>query len=181
MRLKIAMIPHLPKLAVSDLPKGWHDPSDPPLSAEAHLQVPGFTLHLERQLLGGPLFIATASLLRCRQTARFAIERFGNVWGGGCPVITLESLGQPDNGEPDPENPVADEKGLVYYGQRTSTEDWVRMCAHSISILGGIAEKMLNRPPFEVPEGSCVWVFTTRPLAAAARFIDTAFKKLKTW
>lgn len=163
MQLRLAMIPHLQKTPVRDLPEGW-DRSDPPITEESFSKVAPLTDQLFAEL-GPPTVIATAPQLRCVQTASEAIERWGDYWAGYLPVITLNTLCQPDNGDHDPDNPAADENGLVFYGRRTIEKHWCKAFDLSLDLLAAIAFNQIDDSG-----RACVWAFTSRPIAAAARF-----------
>lgn len=110
-------IPHFKKMAVRDLPPG-HDPSDPPLAAGELDKARQFSYQLEAWH-GPPDIIFHSDKLRCVQTATSAFVRFGNK----VPVISLDTLAQPENGDLDSKNPDADENGLVYYGPRSFSQE----------------------------------------------------------
>lgn len=159
-------IPHLKKMAVKDLPPG-HDPSDPPLTPESLKEAKRLSVTLEKKY-GAPSLILHSPKLRCFQTAEPAILKFGQFHKGGCPVISLNSLCQPDSGDHDPLNPKADKDGHVIYGDHATKEQWYHWFVQSRNFLNIYLEnyRFINGGLKE-REGT-IWVFTHRPICAAA-------------
>lgn len=171
---KFVFIPHLKKMAVSDLlPIDWDDLSDPPLATESMAKAETLTEELI-QKFGSPLGIFQSTKLRCRQTAGPMVQKFVNPFASRkdtVPLVTLDTLAQTENGDLDPDNPAADEKKLVYYGPRSNSLDWYRWYEDSMMVITELTEMWRRHSPFceAGRHDNAVYVFTHRPIVAAAR------------
>jgi hypothetical protein len=87
-----------------------------------------------------------------------AVDQFGQHHLGGVVVIELNTLAQPDSGDVDPRNPKARPDGLVLYGPESFALDWQRWFLMSLAVIQAVRSS------------GPVWVFTHRPLVAAARW-----------
>lgn len=154
--MRTIWVPHLKKKAVKDLQPN-SDPSDPPLADGEKEKAVKLITDLEEQF-GHPDVIFHSPKLRCVQTATPAFNRFKDQ----IPMICMDTLAQSENGDLDPQNPGADEKGLVYYGPRTYSPEWYELFMASFWKI--MVEYHRNRHEYEL-----MWVFTHRPLVAAAR------------
>ena len=157
---RMCLVPHGKKVAVKNLPDGW-DKADPPLTDESRLKAAEMMENMVQH--GTPSLIVVSSKLRAFQTAKPAIERFVSIMG--VPLLMLKSFGQPDNGDHDPDNPTADSRGLVMYGERSTRADWWQwfhetMRAIAFFQLGNLLTTNM------------VWGFSHRPFAAMARWIS---------
>lgn len=161
MAIRQIWIPHLPKMKVKDLQSG-SDPTDPPLTQESIIQAPPLTRHLHERF-GIPAMLFQSPKVRCVQTAAPAVATFGDLMHNGILVITLNTLAQPDNGDYDPTNPNARKSdGLFIYGPGSSDSDWLQWFKRSL--------KAIRLLTVELQTEDVIWVFTHRPIVAAARW-----------
>ncbi|MDO8435449.1 MAG: hypothetical protein Q7S89_02095 [bacterium] len=162
-------IPHLKKMSVAEAHGlgifGYpaFDPADPPLAR-------GWDLHakeLARELFvkfGQPAVIFTSPKRRCLQTAASAIELNVKPKDPKAPIaVSLSCLAQTDSGDHAPSDSRAEKDGLVYYGERSGPADWVRWFDQSREVIRRLRV-------VDAPRDQTVWVFTHRPLVAAARW-----------
>ncbi|GEM_PF-6724745 len=165
-------IPHLKKLSVSYLPRDA-DPSDPPLTDGAKVEARNLYYQMRGRYPVSAIF--TSLKRRALQTAEPAIEDVNNGRCGDIPIISLNTLGQPDNGDLDPGNPDAEIdgplKGWMIYGKRSTTDDWWKWFRTSMLYITIAAE---NAPLIPEP---VIWVYTHRPLVACARLAAEAEAK----
>jgi hypothetical protein len=97
-----------------------------------------------------------------------AIARFGQLHEkNGVLVVELNSLAQPDSGEKDPVNPLARTDGLVIYGPPSTSVQWLEWFHRSREVIQAIGLEHLDDDEDTVT----YYVFTHRPLVAAARFV----------
>lgn len=167
-------IPHGKKQEAECLPPGV-DFSDPPLTAQAKLdaRILFGRMHREFSLSG----IFTSPKARALGTAWPAIEQYGNLLdtlqNRRAPIVTMNTLAQPDSDEYDPENSQAKQdgpmKGWVIYGPESSPEDWWWWFQISLPFI----EMMGKRTPLKISGPTTIWVYTHRPFVGCAALADS--------
>ncbi|MBI4262331.1 histidine phosphatase family protein [Candidatus Uhrbacteria bacterium] len=156
-------------MAVKQLPPG-SDPANPPLANGEEEKAALLTNELVRKY-GEPAAIFTSPMTRCLQSARPAIEWFGqHQLPGSVLVVTLNTLCQPDSGDVDPANPKARADGLVIYGPESFSPEWYEWFKTSRRIIRAIDEQVIMTPG-QISDRRPIFVFTHRPLVAAARWV----------
>lgn len=155
-------IPHLSKVRANLLPPE-SDLSDPPLTAESMAKAIKLMDEIAEKY-GPPVAIFTSPKQRARQTIEPAVKRFGQHHDGGCVVIGLNTLSQPDNADPaEKDDPRADGKGLIYYGPRSYSPDWYGWFLASRRVIEAVSKAFHANGP--------IYISTHRPFVGAARWV----------
>lgn len=162
MKIRFVLIPHGSKLPAKDAIAAGFSPADPPLTEKAQVDAVALCVNLGDKF-GQPNVIFSSPKHRARQTAQPAIECFGQLHRGGCLVVELNILSQPDSGEVDRENSTRPD-GLVIYGDLSTEQQWHKWTFESFSVMAAIVSATV----WDEDEVT-VWVYTHSPHAVCAR------------
>jgi broad specificity phosphatase PhoE len=162
MKIRYVLVPHGSKMPAREAIAHGFSPADPPLTEKAKGLAHDLCYEL-REKFGQPDIIFCSPKIRARQTAERAIKCYGQLQNGGCLVVELNSLCQPDSGEVDHENSTRPD-GLVIYGDPSTDAQWHEWTYQSFELMEAIVGVAL-RGKDEVT----VWVYTHSPHTACAR------------